>query len=132
MSTRATVVKTISVRILDVIASAQNLRVLCGDKGNAFVQAITKEKIYTGLGNEFTSRAGCIVLTVKALRGLTTSAERFKTLLADFIRSLRFTPTRYDRNVWLRLRDDKDGYDYIYTHVDDFKIVAREPEKWLQ
>jgi hypothetical protein len=23
-----------------------------------------------------------------------------------------------------------DGYDYICTHVDDFKIVAREPERW--
>ena len=132
MSTRATVVKTISVRLLDVIASAQNLKVLCGDIGNAFIQATTKEKIYTRLGSEFTSRAGCIALIVKALYGLTTSAERFRTLLADFIRSLGFTPTRYDRDVWLRLRDDKDGYDYICTHVDDFKIVAREPEKWLQ
>jgi hypothetical protein len=24
----------------------------------------------------------------------------------------------------------KDGYDYICTHVDDFKIVAQEPEWW--
>jgi hypothetical protein len=23
-----------------------------------------------------------------------------------------------------------DGYDYICTHVDDFKIVAKEPERW--
>ena len=36
LSTQATVVKTISVRLLDVIASSQELRVLCGDIGNAF------------------------------------------------------------------------------------------------
>jgi hypothetical protein len=24
----------------------------------------------------------------------------------------------------------KDGYDYICSHVDDFKIVAKEPERW--
>jgi hypothetical protein len=24
----------------------------------------------------------------------------------------------------------KDCYDYICTHVDDFQIVAKEPEQW--
>ena len=132
MSTRATVVKTISVRLLDLIASSQNLKVLCGDIGNAFIQANTNEKIYTRAGNEFTSKTGCIAVIVKALYGLTTSAERFRTLLADFIRSLGFTPSRYDRDVWLRPREEKDGYDYVCTHVDDFKIVARDPDKWLK
>ena len=31
----------------------------------------------------------------------------------------------------MRLRDSNDGYDYICTHVDDFKIIARQPSKWL-
>ena len=75
---------------------------------------------------------GCIAVIVKALYGLTTSPERFRTLLADFIRSLGFTPSRYDRDVWLRPREEKDGYDYVCTHVDDFKIVARDPDKWLK
>ena len=131
MSTRATVVKTISVRLLDLIASAQDLKVLCSDIGNAFIQATTNEKIYTRLGNEFGSRATCIALIVKALYGLTTSAERFRTLLADFIRSLGFKPSRYDRDVWMRLREEGDGFDYICTHVDDFKVVAKQPEMWL-
>ena len=47
LSTRATVVKTLSVRLLDLIADAQGLEVLCGDIGNAFIKANTKEKIYT-------------------------------------------------------------------------------------
>ena len=126
LSTRATVVKTVSVRLLDIIAASQTLTVLTGDIGNAFVQATTNEKVYTRLGKEFGSRAGTIALIVKALYGLTTSAERFRTLLADFIRSLGFTPSRCDRDVWMRLRRAKDGYDYICTHVDDFKIVARD------
>ena len=44
---RATVVKGVSVRLLDLIADSQNLSVLAGDIGNAFIQANTKEKIYT-------------------------------------------------------------------------------------
>ena len=59
LSTRATVVKTISVRLLDLIADAQGHTVLCGDIDNAFIQAKTKEKIYTRVGKEFGDRAGC-------------------------------------------------------------------------
>jgi hypothetical protein len=36
----------------------------------------------------------------------------------------------YDRDVWLREREELDGYNFIYTHVDDFKIVARDPDRW--
>ena len=38
LSTRATVVKGISVQLLDLITESQNLRVLTGDIGNAFIQ----------------------------------------------------------------------------------------------
>ena len=50
LSTRATIVKSISVRLLDLIADALGLRVLCGDIGNAFIQAMTKEKFYKRVG----------------------------------------------------------------------------------
>ena len=131
LSTRATVVKTVSLRLLDFIADSLNLQVLCGDIGNAFVTAKTKEKIYTRLGPEFEDRAGSIAVIVKALYGLTTSAERFRNLFADIIRKLGFQPTRFDRYVWMRLRDDKSGYDYICTHVDDFKVVASDAQSWM-
>ena len=51
---------------------------------------------------------------------------------ADFLRSLGFSATRYDRDVWMREREEEDGYDYILcTHVDYFKIVAKEdPDRW--
>ena len=133
LSTRATVVKGISVRLLDIIAESQGLKVECGDIGNAFIQAETLEKVYTRVGPEFSEHAeeGSIAYIVRALYGLTTSAERFHTLLADFLRAQGFTPTRFDRDVWMRLREAQDGYDYICTHVDDFKIVAKEPMIWI-
>ena len=131
LSTRATVVKGVSVRLLDLIADSQNLSVLTGDIGNAFIQAHTKEKIFTRCGSEFGSMEGSIAIIVRALYGLTTSAERFRTMLADFLRTLGFTPSRFDRDVWMRLRNDSTGYDYICTHVDDFKIVAKNPTSWV-
>ena len=131
LSTRATVVKGISVRLLDLIAHANDLEVKCGDIGNAFIQANTSEKVFTRVGPEFGEHDGKIAFIVRALYGLTTSAERFHTLLADFLRTLGFIPTRFDRDVWMRLRDDESGYDYICTHVDDFKVVAKQPMIWI-
>ena len=42
-----------------------------------------------------------------------------------------FCSARYNRDVWMWMREDRTGYDYICTHVDDFKIVARDPDCWL-
>ena len=131
LSTRATVVKTVSVRTLDIIADLYGLQILQGDIGNAFIQAKTKEKCWTRCGSEFGSKAGCVALLVKALYGLTTSAHQWRNMLADFLRSMGFKPTRFDRDVWMRVRESDDGYDYICTHVDDFKIVAKDAFRWL-
>ena len=130
-ATYASVVKTTSVRILDVIAHRDGLEQLCGDVGNAFVNASTKEKVYCRAGEEFGDRHGSIVVIKKALYGLASSANMWRNLFADFLRGLGFAPSRCDRDVWLRLRDDDTGYDYICTHVDDFKILAKDPRHWM-
>ena len=52
-------------------------------------------------------------------------------MLDDFLRVIDFKPTWFDRDVWMRMRDSGDGYDCIYTHVDDFKIVAKNPTMWI-
>jgi len=108
LSTRATVVKGVSVRLLDLIADVQGLEVVCCDIANAFIQAETNEKIYTRDGSKFGDRAGSIAIIVKALYGFTTSAERFHTLLSDFLRSVGFRPSRFDRDVWMRLCEEND------------------------
>lgn len=50
---------------------------------------------------------------------------------AEFLRSYGFGLTQYDRDVWMKLRATNDGYDYICTNVDGFKIVARDPKHWM-
>ena len=29
------------------------------------------------------------------------------------------------------MRDNEDGFDYICTHVDDFKVVAKDAGMWI-
>ena len=94
LSIRATVVKTISFRLLDLIADTQAHEVLYGDIGNAF-QDKTKEKIYTRVGKEFGDRTESIALITHSLCGLMISTEMFRTLFAGFFRTLGFHPIYY-------------------------------------
>jgi hypothetical protein len=132
INSRSTVVKGISVRLLDLIAHRDNLTTLCGDIGNAFITADCMEKIYSRAGPEFEEREGAILVFKKALYGLRSSSRAFRAHFADFLRGMGFFACRYDRDVWMRKRETDDGYDYICTHVDDFKIVAREPQRWQE
>ena len=84
MDTCATVVKSMSVRLIDLIADAWNKEVLTGDICSVFIQIDTNEKIYTCFGSEFGELKGCLAIIICALYGLTTSAERFCTKFADY------------------------------------------------
>ena len=67
-----------------------------------------------------------------ALYGLVTSTECFITLLADFLRTLGFAPNCFNRDIWMRIHDSKNEYDYICTHMDDFKVVVKCPDIWIE
>jgi hypothetical protein len=124
------VVKGISIRLLDLIAHCDGLRTLCGDIGNAFITADCLEKIYSIAGLEFGEQEDSVMLFAKAIYGLHSSSHAFRVTFADFLRQQEFFPMQYDGDVWMRLCKMKDGYDCICTHVDDFKVVAKEPERW--
>ena len=70
-------------------------------------------------------------MSVRALYGLTKSAERFRTMLVDPLHTLGFIPSCIDRDVHVRLWDPKDGFDFICTFVYGFKVVAKDPAIWI-
>ena len=128
----ASVVQTRTIRILETIAMNENLKFVTGDISNAFVQADTKEKIYSIAGPEFGDKEGSIVLINKALYGLATSARQWSLALGDSIRDMGFRPTRADPDLWIRESDDGNSYEYIATYVDDIIVVAKEPMRYLE
>ena len=67
-------VKGVSVCFLDLIIDSQNLSIFYGDIGNAFIQAHTKLKIYIRCGPKFSDKADPIIIIVRALYGMATSA----------------------------------------------------------
>ena len=91
----STTVKSISVKLLQVIAHKANLEILRGDIGNAYVNAYTNEKVYPIAGNKFgKATKGSIVIIMWALYGLCTSSERWHKHLANELRGFNFKPTR--------------------------------------
>ena len=87
--------------------------------------------MYTQLGYEFGTLKGRIEIIVRDLYGLTTSVKRFWSKFADLIRSMGFKSSWYERDVWIIPFPNGHGYDYICTHVDDFKIFSDYPEIYL-
>ena len=70
VNTRSTVVKGVSVRLLDLIAHRDKLKIVCGDVGNTFVTAPCLEKVYSRAGPEFGEQQDAVMILVKALYGL--------------------------------------------------------------
>ncbi len=66
INSRSTVVKGISVRLLDLIAHRDNLKILCRDIGNAFITADCLEKVYPRAGPEFGDKEEAILVFKKA------------------------------------------------------------------
>jgi hypothetical protein len=122
----ALTIKTLSIHLLHIIVAANKLPILCGDVGNAFVNAFTNEKTcWTQAGPEFgASLQGKPFIIVKALYGLASSAEQWRAHFAETLHSLGFTSSQVDPDVWLCMREDQSGYDYLCTHVNDFAIAA--------
>ena len=121
--------KSVSARILMTIAAANNLDFLTGDIGNAYLNANTKEKIYTCAGAEFEvvgmMTEGTLLKVIKAVYGIPTSGNSWHAHLLYTLREMVYKPTRFDLDVWIRGREG--SYDYIGTQTDDVLAVAVEP-----
>jgi hypothetical protein len=127
--------KTISARILMLIATANKLQVRTGDIGNAYLYAKTDLDIYVRLGKEFNVfdeniPVGSLAQVVQALYGLPSSANRWHAHLADTLRGLGYKPTRGDPDVWFRPKGDL--YEYIGTHTDDLMVVSSDAEAAME
>ncbi len=122
-------VKGISVRVIHFIAHKMKLKLLCGDVGNAYVNAYTNELVYSRCRKEFgPNLEGKTLIIKKALYGLRTSSERWWSHFADTLRGLGFNNTRYDKDVWLRPSECGTHYEYVCTHSDDFMIASRDAQ----
>ena len=116
---------------MHVIADKTGITKLCGNAGNAYVNAFTNEKVYAVADKEFgeTLEWSFLGLSRKHyIYGLRTSSEHWYLHFPASLSGIGFTLTQYDKDVWIQLNEDGDCYDYICKHVDDFMIVGKDPK----
>jgi hypothetical protein len=112
---------------LGLFAAVHNdLRMCAADVGNAFLHGFTRELVYTRAGPEWgPDLEGCIMIVVRSIYGLKTSAARFHEVLSRSLMGLGFLPSRADADLWMK--DCGTHYEYICTYVDDLLIMSRDP-----
>ena len=121
------VVSLRSMRMALLVGELNGLQPMVGDIGNAYLEALTKEKVFFIAGPEFGELEGHVMIIFKALYGLRTSGARFHEKLSETLREMGFTPSFADQDLWLRERDDH--YEYICVYVDDIMVICRDPMK---
>jgi hypothetical protein len=112
-------------RVVFVVTSLMNLKVITADVGHAYLQAFTKEKVYTIAGPEFGVNAGKVLVIKKALYGLKTSGARWHDEAADTLRAIGFCKCKAGNDMWIR--EQSDHNEFILVYVDDLMIFSRTP-----
>jgi Reverse transcriptase (RNA-dependent DNA polymerase) len=130
-STYSSVVSRDSVRIAFTIAALNDLEVLAAEVQNAYLNAPTKENVYTIAGLEFgPENVGRPVMIIRALYGLKSSGARWRDHMAATVREAGFINCKADPDVWMRPAVKADGdkyYEYILCYVDDLLVISADP-----
>ena len=125
------VVSTESVKIGFVIGDLNDLTACAGDIGSAYLNGITREKVYIIAGPEFgPDLHGKILIIYKSLYGLKSSGARFHENLSATLRKLGFTPSKADADLWMK--DCGTHYEYLARYVDDILVWSKDPLKIME
>jgi len=87
--------------IVTFLAKLNGLDLCATDVRNAYLEALTKEKIYIITGPEFEELEGHILIIRKALYGLRTSGLRWHEKFADCLHGLGFEPSQAEPDIWM-------------------------------
>ena len=129
--TYSSVVSRNTVRIGFLAAALNDLDILAGDIQNAFLSAPTEEKIFFYAGDKWGADKDRVVVVVRALYGLKSSALQFRNHLAATLgNKLGFKSCLADPDLWYKACTDSNGYEYyayILVYVDDLLIIDKKP-----
>ena len=114
------------IHLMILLAEMNQMETWGTDISSAYLEALTKEKLFVRAGPEFGELEGHVLLVHKALYGLRTSGVRWHERLADCLRGMGFVPCRAEPDIWMR--DKLDHWEYIGTYVDDLAIASKDPK----
>ena len=118
------------------MAALNGLELVAGDIQNAFLEAPTREKILFYAGYEWKANEGRVVVVVRALYGLKSSALQFCKHLAEALgNTLGFKPSLTDPDLWYKPISAPNGfkyYAYILVYVDEILIIDKKSTQFYE
>jgi hypothetical protein len=122
-SVYSSVVTLRGIRTVTFLSELNGLELWGTNIGNAYLESVTKKKVYIIAGPEFGPRAGHTMIIYKAQYGLRSSGLRWHEKLADVFQDMGFFPSLADEDIWMR--DKGDHYEYIRVYIDDLCIGSK-------
>ena len=135
VSTYASVVSCKIVRIALTYAALNDINIMTGDIGNAYLQAPTSDKYFTKLEPKFGSvYEGQLAYIVHAAYGLKEASTNFRNHLRDCMSHLGYTSSNADNDLWFRKAEGPHGipyYEFLLLYVDDCLSMSHSPHESL-
>ena len=133
-SVYSSVVSLRSLRIIILAAEMNKLELMAADVGNAYLEALTNEKIYFIAGPEFApfGLEGHTLILYKALYGLRSSGQEWHKALSKTLKAEGFQPSIADPDVWMHKNKEKQLWEYICVYVDDLAIAMINGKEFLE
>jgi Reverse transcriptase (RNA-dependent DNA polymerase) len=105
------VVSLHGIRLVIFLAELNQLEIWGAHVGNAYLEALTKEKVYIIGGPEFGDLAGHTLLIYKVLYGLRSSGLCWNQCFAEVLRVMGFLHSKAETDIWMR--ENNGLYEYI-------------------
>ena len=97
------------------------------DIGNAYLEALTSEKVCIRAGPEFGELEEHLFIVYKTLYWLQLSWKVFGQMLQECLLDLKFVPSLAESSIYMQKCPTGDHYKYIETYVDDLAIIMKDP-----
>ena len=101
------------------------------DIGNAYLEAVTSEKVCIRAQPEFGELEGHLLIIYKALYELRLSGKLFEQQLQECLRELRFEPLLVASTIYMRKCPTADHYKYVATYVYDLCMIMKDLQSLL-
>jgi len=117
-------------RALMAVGVKNGQKIWCSDLAAAYLHAVTEERVYLKCGVEWGPELeNRIGIVQKCIYGLVGSGAGFHKHVFEQMHTLGFRPSEADPDIWLRLDEAHDVYDYVGFYSDDFLTVSHRPEE---
>ena len=131
--TYSSVVSRESTKIGFLVADLNGLDVLAADIQNAYLNAPTEDNTWFRAGPEWGQHTGKPVLIVRALYGLKSLGQAWRTHFAQTLKQLGFKLSFPDPNVWYKASAKASGeeyYMYLLVYVDDLLCIDENTKRY--